>query len=145
MTLALILLLIVAALVPLRAPHGVAGLFGLFEGSGNSSSSSATTTTTTNIDRRVAAGESSIITGDNATLTLTDSGSVQAAFSFARDTLSGALGQIENATDHVAQSEKAIAAAYETAKAGEQRILVGLGIASVAVVALAALKGFKRG
>ncbi len=124
----------------------------------SSDSKSDTSTSTTNIDARVAGGDGSINVsnpqGGSLTLTLTDAGSIGASFGFARDALknaldfAGAAGVRESnivgeALEKFQKSEAQLADAYATAKAGEQKVLVGVAIAIVATVAVAALRGRK--
>lgn len=112
-----------------------------------SESSTNAPTTTYNIDKRVAGGTGTqtIVSADSSTVTVTDGGAVQAAFGFATNALNKTLDSINSAAqqtfDTVQGSEARVADAYETAKAGEQKILVGIGLAIVGVVAVAALRG----
>lgn len=140
-------------------------------GGGGDSSSSATTdssqhTTTTQVDARIATGADSValsapmaqLTNSNINLTITDNQAVQQSFGFARDALAGAVNfatqtQAKDSSflqDALAENERVVsgalnqvADAYTTAKAGEQKVLVGVGVAIVAVVAVVALKGLK--
>lgn len=103
-------------------------------------------TSTYNIDKRIASGADSVnVSADNSTVTVTDRGAVNAAFGFASDAFKQAVGaigdQASQAVSAVQASEQTVADAYVTAKAGEQKVLVGVGIAIVGVVAIAALRG----
>lgn len=110
-----------------------------------SDSTSQTQANTTNIDKRIAGGaNSTIVSADNSSVTVTDAGAVHASFGFANDVFSKALDAITSTSaasiDAAQASEKQVADAYTTAKAGEQKVLVGVGVAIVGVVAIAALR-----
>lgn len=93
--------------------------------------------------------------GGNVNISTTDFGAVDRSFKFAEQMGVGAANTAaasansvtaiaKSAMDSVKEaygnSNESLASAYEGAKAGEQRVLVGVGIAIVAVVALKALK-----
>jgi len=131
------------------------GLCFIEEGGGGNSSSSASTT---NIDQRVVGGDGStnISLQSGNTVTLTDGGSVQASFGFARDALKGAFDfatgsatksqqVLASALEGVAKSSENVADAYKTSKAGEQKVLVAVGVLIAGVVGIAALRGLKHG
>lgn len=110
-----------------------------------SDSTSQTQANTTNIDKRISGGaDSTIVSADNSNVTVTDAGAVHASFGFASDVFSKALDSItstsQQSIDAAQKSEQTVADAYTTAKAGEQKVLVGVGIAIVGVVAVAALR-----
>lgn len=124
---------------------------GLF-GGGNSSSS--TTNETQNIDQKIqtAAGSTGVSASGNSVVTLTDAGAVGKAFDFAKGIASGAANeaaasgaQVSSIAASAMQSVQAayqgesgtIAAAYQTAKAGEQKIMV---VAALSVLAIVAIK-----
>ncbi len=115
-------------------------------GGGGGSSSSTQQQTTQNTDMRVVGGDSStnVSAQAGANVTVTDTGTVHAAFGFANDVMKGAydtVAQISSSTAQIVQqSEAAVADAYSTAKAGEQKVLVGAALAIVGVVAFAAVK-----
>lgn len=133
--------------------------------SSSSSSSSSSTTTTQNFDKRIATAPSSVaVSGDNSTASLTvystDAGSVHDSFGFASGALKDAVDFVQNTLnkandqvsaaigqtlDVVTKSEAHVADAYATAKAGEQKILVGVGLVIAGIVAVAALRGFSHG
>lgn len=121
------------------------GLCSLDDGGGSTSSSNQSTTTN-NIDRRIAAGPGAIVSGDSSPITVStgDYGAIHEAFGFASNVQAGALESAHASLDAVTASEKQVADAYGTAKAGEQKVLVGVAIALVALVAVASLKGLKR-
>ncbi len=103
----------------------------------SSSSSASTSTATTNTDARVVGGEKSTnISAANSTISVavSDSGAIQQAFGFAGEVT-------DNAFDAVEKSSAQLANAYSEAKAGEQKILVGVGVAIVAIVAVQSFKG----
>jgi hypothetical protein len=112
-----------------------------FDSSSSSSQSSATTTK----DMRVAGGNASTnISADNSKITVTDAGAIHDAFGFAAQVSQNAFAGIaasDTATaDQVKQALAAVQDAWSQAKQGEQKILVGMGIIVVGVVAVAALK-----
>ncbi len=112
----------------------------------DSESKTEANTTTYNIDKRIAGGTGTqtIVSADNSTVTVTDGGAVQAAFGFAKEAFNAAVGRIGDSTHEaiaaVQSSEKDLADAYATAKAGEQKVLVGAGLVIVGLVAVAALR-----
>lgn len=102
-----------------------------------SSSQANQTQQTTNTDLRVAGGNDSInvsAQSSSVNLTMVDAGAVQQAFGFASEALHGALTDVEQANERLAD-------AYKTSKAGEQRILVAGVIAVAGIVAVKALAG----
>lgn len=124
---------------------------GLF-GGGNSSSS--TSNETQNIDQKIqtAAGSTGVSASGNSVVTMLDGGAVGKAFDFAAGIASGAADEaaasgakvtqmatsaIQSVQAAYANSNGTIAAAYETSKAGEQKIMV---VAALAVVAIVVVK-----
>lgn len=117
-----------------------------------SESSSSTASTTQNIDKRVVGGDASVnVSGDGTHVTTIDAGAVGQSFGFARaalkDAIDFAIGSasrqqavLVDAIEGVRESNEQLADAYETAKAGEQKVLVGVAVAIVAVVAVTALR-----
>ncbi len=127
-------------------------------GGGSSSSASASNTTTNNTDARVVAGEGAIafsnVGGGSVSVSVQtiDAGAVNQSFDFARDISSGAAKSVSEALQTnadiaagaaktVNQAFSEVANAWADAKAGENKILVGVGMAVVAVVALSAVRG----
>jgi hypothetical protein len=124
------------------------------DASSKSSSQANQTSTTTNTDLRVVGGPGSVnvsAQGSQVNLALTDAGAVADSFGFAASSLKGALDfataadtsaatQVQSAMDIVTGASARIADAYTTAKAGEQKVLVGVALAIVGVVAVQALK-----
>ncbi len=111
-----------------------------------SSSSSSSNQTTTNVDKRLVGGEGSIgISGDNSSVTLVDAGAVSASFGFAREALKNAIQVAASSATETADTATAaldkVKDAYSEAKAGEQKVLVGVGVIVVGVIAVAALRG----
>lgn len=120
-----------------------------------SSSSASSANTTTNIDKRLVVGESAIgvsADGSNVNVNVLDGGAIGQSFGFAKSALEGvvstaaasqgnimqiageALGQVAMANEHVVDK---IAGAYSEAKAGEQKILVAVGVVAVVIVVVA--------
>jgi hypothetical protein len=96
---------------------------------------------------RVAGGDASTnISAQNSTLalTMTDAGAIKAAFGFADKTLAGSLEAIraddESDADQVRAAIESVKESWADAKAGEQKVLVGMGLVVVGLVAVAALK-----
>jgi len=117
---------------------------GLGGGGGNSSADQ--TQRTENADMRVVGGDASTnISAQDSTVrvNVTDAGSVRAAFGFAndiaKDAFNFAISNQHDVADIVEKSEAAVSDAYSTAKAGEQKVLVGAALAIVGVVAFAAV------
>lgn len=109
-------------------------------------SESSSDTTTSNTDMRVVGGEQSTnVSAQNSTVTLTDQGAVHDAFGFGEKVVAGAFefatGTQTAADDMVESAMSKVSDAYETAKAGEQRVFAGAVLAVVGIVAFAALKG----
>lgn len=103
----------------------------------SSATSSQANTSTANYDLRVAGGNNSTnVSASNSTVWVTDNGAVNNAFGFARDAFNGAVGGF-------AKSAEMVKDAYSEAKAGEQKVLVGMGLIITGVVAVAALRGMK--
>lgn len=119
----------------------------------SSKSQSNPATTTTNIDSRVVGGDNSTnISAHGSTIQLTDAGAVGGAFGFAREAVKDAFdfatgnqtratAVLTSAIEGVSKNTEQLKDAYETAKAGEQKVLVGVAVAIVAVVGVAALRG----
>ncbi len=119
----------------------------------SSKSSSQANQSSTTVDKRIAGGDGSInLSGDGSTITVTDAGAVNAAFGFARDTARDAFDFatgsatrsnqiVGEALEGVAKAVDEVGDAYSEAKAGEQKVLVGMGLVVVGVVAVAALRG----
>lgn len=115
-------------------------------------SSSSTSNATQNIDQKVqtAAGSTGVSASGSSIVTMVDMGAVGKAFDFAAGIASGAANeaaasgaQVSNIAASALQSVQAaykdssgtLATAYETAKAGEQKIMVVAALAVVAIVA----------
>ena len=128
-------------------------------GGGSSSSANQTTSTTTFDNHITAATDSSNVSMANSTVngnvTMTDNGAVSAAFAAIQNmsqqatTLeSNALGAVNaNSTASTAAVQTANAnalaavnTAYSTAKDGEQKVMVAVGMVIVGIVAMRALK-----
>jgi hypothetical protein len=117
------------------------------DSSSKSSSDSSQTSNTTNTDMRIAGGDGSVnvsAQGSTITLALSDQGAIHEAFGFATNTVNGALAEV-SANDSSTQSQvtaalKSVSDAYSTSKAGEQKVLVGMGLIVVGLVAVTALK-----
>ncbi len=122
---------------------------GLF-GGGNSSSS--TSNETQNIDQKIqtAANSTGVSASGNSVVTMMDGGAIGKAFNFAEHIAQGAADEsaasgarVSNMAASAMQSVQAayadsagtLAAAYQTAKAGEQKIMVVAALAVVAIVA----------
>jgi hypothetical protein len=117
------------------------------DNSARSTSDSSQTSTTNNTDLRIAGGDGSVnVSSQNSSvaLTLTDAGAVHDAFGFAQAALNGAFAAVASndagAQAQVTAAMKAVADAWAGAKAGEQKVLVGIGVIVVALVGVAALK-----
>jgi uncharacterized beta-barrel protein YwiB (DUF1934 family) len=123
---------------------------GLF-GGGNSSSS--TSNETQNIDQKIqtAAGSTGVSASGNSVVTMLDGGAVGKAFDFAANIAQGAAQEatassasIQSMATSAMQSVQSaykdttgtVAAAYETAKAGEQKIMVAVAMSILAIVAI---------
>ena len=124
----------------------------------NSSSDSSQSQTQESQDNRITAGEGAVAlvasrssVGGDVNLTSTDFGTVNKAFDFANAIAKGAASEAAASSASVTQmatsavqsvkaayenSNNTLAAAYETSKAGEQKIMVAVGIAAVVMVAL---------
>ena len=124
-------------------------------GGGGGSSSSSSNTTTNNTDARVVAGDGAIAVSNNGGGTVhvqtIDAGAVNSAFTFANQIAAGASASVAEslrvnadiaagASKTVNQAFGEVAAAWADAKSGENKVLVGVGMAVVAVVALSAVK-----
>lgn len=104
---------------------------------GSSSSSSQANQETNNSDLRVATGNySTAISAQNSTVYALDQGALRLSYAFAGDALDKAMSSINGAIEEVG-------AAWGSAKAGEQKVLVAGGLIVVGIVALTALKGLK--
>lgn len=124
----------------------------------NSSSDSSQSQTQESQDNRITAGTGSVSlvasrssVGGDVNLTTTDFGTVSKAFDFANGIAKGAASEAAASSAQVAQtaqsalqsvksayanSNDTIAAAYETAKAGEQKVMVAAALAVVGIVAV---------
>lgn len=126
----------------------------------SSKSSSSTTQVSNQYDMRVvgaggsknlSAASSTVITPDfgavavngalwNSNVSILDGGAIERSFAFAdrisRDAMESASAANNAAIDAVNAAENKLAQAWETSKAGEKQILVGVGLALVAVVAI---------
>lgn len=121
-------------------------------GGGGGSSSSSSSQTTNNTDARVVGGDNSqnfSLVGNelkDSTITLTDHGAVDKAVDLAKTSLQTSKTVADAAmgtTKEVfSQALESVEGAYETAKAGDQKIVA---IAGMAVVGLAAATLLKRG
>lgn len=114
----------------------------------SSNSTSQQVSTSTPTDRRIVTGDSSIVIGgDSSTVNLTDQGAVHDSFGFAREAFDSAVGAVvastQSSLDTVAKSNTQLADAYKTAKAGEQKVLVGVGLIIAGVVAVVAVRGLR--
>ena len=127
----------------------------------NSNSDSSQQQTQETDDNRIASAQGSVnlvtsrsSVGGNVNVTSTDYGSVSKAFDFAAGIAKGAAdesaassAQVTKATQTAMKSVQeaykdssgTLAAAYETAKAGEQKVMVVAALAVVGVVAFKAL------
>lgn len=125
-----------------RCRHGQPYKFG-----GSSKSDNSQTTSTETQDNSVIGGNGStnvsISRSDNVSLMLTDHGAVEKSFAAAAEATKGALASANYALQTVKESEAGarsqLADAYKTAKAGEQKILVGAVVGLVALVAVKAV------
>jgi hypothetical protein len=119
------------------------GFFAPGLGGGGGSTTSTSEQTTNNTDARIVGGENStnasVNNSSGNTITITDSGAVAGALDLARTSLttsqtvaSAAMGTTEKTFEGALD---AVSDAYETAKAGDQKIVA---IAGMAVVGLAA-------
>lgn len=119
----------------------------------SSRSSSTTSSENNNYDQKVqvAEGATGISTSGNSSVTLTDQGAVGKAFDFAAMLATNAASEAAASSasnNQIAQSamqsvqaaykdtDAKLAAAYEGAKTGEQKIMVAAALAVVAVVAI---------
>lgn len=125
----------------------------------NSQSDSSQTQLQESQDNRVTAGAGAATlvmsranVGGDVNVTSTDYGSVSKAFDFAKDLAAGAANEsaaseasvskmatsaLQSVQSAYQDSTGAIAAAYETSKAGEQKVMV---VAALVVVAIVAVK-----
>lgn len=122
-------------------------IYGMGGTGGTTSSAASTATTTTNTDSRVVGGNNSInlsSSGSTTTINNTDSGSVAAAFGFAKDVSANAFNYAQasqiDTSKTVSDAMGQVAAAYSTSKAGEQKVFAGAALAIVGVVAFIGLK-----
>lgn len=116
-------------------------------------SSSSTSNATQNIDQKIqtAAGSTGVSASGNSVVTMLDGGAVGKSFDFAERIASGAAkeaaasgAQVSSIAANAMQSVQAaykdttgaVSAAYETAKAGEQKIMVVAALGVLAVVAI---------
>lgn len=111
--------------------------------SSKSSSSTQNTTYSTPITLQDVQG-TTIAGNSNSPITFTDQGTVAAAFGFAEHVAKGAFdmttsSQIDTAKT-VTNALNEIGDAYETAKAGEQKIFAGAALAVVGLVAVVILR-----
>ncbi len=118
-----------------------------FDTESSSTSWAPTTSSTENKDMRIAGGNySTLVSADNSNVTVTDAGVINAAFGFAKGALDGVLkseNQIhEAANDQVTKALASVETAWADAKAGEQKVLVGMGLIVVGIVAV---QSFKKG
>lgn len=126
-----------------------------------SSSDASQTQTTDTQDNRISSAVGSVnlntsrsSIGGDVTITTTDQGTVSKAFEFANSIAVGAANTASASgardmaiTQSAMQAVKSayqdnsdtLAAAYTTAKAGEQKVMVGVGLIIVGIVALKAL------
>lgn len=134
----------------------------------SSKSSSSSSQTSNQYDMRIAAAAgsknisssaSTVVSPDegavavggalvNSSVSILDSGAIERAFSFAdkisREAMDSASMANLSAVDAVQEASGQLAKAWETAKAGEQKILVAGGLIIVGLVAIQALKGFGK-
>jgi hypothetical protein len=127
----------------------------------NSSSDSSQSQLQESQDNRITAGEGAVAlvasrssVGGDVNLTSTDFGTVNKAFDFANAIAKGAASEAAASSAKVAEmatsamqsvkqayagSNETIADAYETSKAGEQKVMVAVGLAVVGMVAFRAM------
>jgi hypothetical protein len=130
----------------LRAHRLQGGLFG-----GDSSSDSSQTTN--QYDQRATAGQQGLaVSGSNNVVTnnTTDFGSVQAGTELARRAIAAAVLSAEDSAANTRAAFggalDAVSKAYETSKAGDQRIVSMVGLAVVGIAAIVMVPAvFKRG
>lgn len=120
--------------------------------SSDSTSNANQTSTTEQFDMRVAGGaNSSNVSAQNSSVTITDLNAVEKAFSysqatalqsfgFAKSSLAGTLELANESLTVAEHSQSMLADAYKTAKAGEQKIMVAGALLIGGIVAVQALK-----
>jgi len=126
-----------------------------------SSSDASQTSTSEAADNRIAAAQDSVnlvmnrATGNSISVTTTDMGTVSKAFDFATQLAKNAASSQAATTDAIQKaSTSALSAvqqaysdfssklddAYVTSKAGEQKVMVAVGVVAVALIAIKTLK-----
>lgn len=112
-----------------------------FDDGGGGGSSTANTSTATR-DTRITAGTGSInVSGDSASVTLTDAGAVHDALDFAKSSLASTHADVTAALDASGKAGAQLADAYKTAKQGESTVIIIGAFVVAGVVAVAALRG----
>lgn len=122
------------------------GFYAWFAPCFGGSSSSQSQQTTSNADLRVVGGNNSTnVSAQNSTITVTDANAVHDAFGFASTVTQSAFDYAHatqvDTSKTVSDAMAQVSDAYSTAKAGEQKIFAGAALAVVGVVAFVALKG----
>lgn len=129
--------------------------------SSDSDSDSSQTQIQETQDNRISGGNGSVnlvtsrsSVGGNVNISTTDFGAVSKSFDFAQAIATGAANTaaasanqvtaiakdaMASVKDAYGDSNESLAAAYETAKAGEQKVMVAVGLAIVGVVAIKAM------